>query len=165
MVDRRTRPRGPRRTVIDPSDVGSSSRAAPATDGEGTPSGTHGDAEHTDRLDDARRELEGAAVDLERVTELLHERSEAVDALEVLVDHLLELVDVPLVVVDADGRIAAVSRGAAATVGALADALGKPARAVLPSGALAEASPEAEGPARSHVVALPRGSTLVRLDA
>jgi hypothetical protein len=115
--------------------------------------------------DEVRRELEGAAVDLERVTSLLHERTEALDTLEALVDHLLGLVDVPLVVVDADGRIAAVSRTAADTVDDLADALGKQATAVLPAGALtagAAVSGAEDGGLR--VVALPRGSSLVRLD-
>lgn len=162
MVDRRTRSGGTLPAVTDEVDD-----AEPAFDDEA-------DAEELDGFDQARRELEGAASDLERLTELLGERTDALDTLEALVDHLLGLVDVPLVVVDADGRIAAVSRGAADSVDALADALGKPAKSVLPTGSAGPAVPapapsetdgaDPEGVAASRVVVLPRGSTVVRLD-
>jgi hypothetical protein len=133
------------------------------SDDEADQATSHADGH--DGVEEARRELEGAAADLESVTQLLHERTDALDTLEALVDHLLGLVDVPLVVVDADGRIAAVSRGAADSMDALTDALGKSAASVLPSGALTEAAPDAEGAARSRAVVLPSGSTVVRLDA
>jgi len=159
MVDRRTRSGG---TL--PAVTGEVDDADEALDDAVEAAGLAG-------FDEARRELEGAASDLEQLTQLLHERTDALDTLEALVDHLLGLVDVPLVVVDADGRIAAVSRGAADSVGDLADALGKQATSVLPAGSTAPApvppsadGADAEGAARSRVVVLPRGSTVVRLD-
>jgi len=74
--------------------------------------------------------------------------------------------------VDPDGRIAAVSRRAAAEVPALADGLGKPASRVVPKPLLEEITAFAAGSSatpeevalvaesRARFVALPDGSTL-----
>lgn len=84
-------------------------------------------------LDEMRRELERAADDLERVTRQLHQRTDLVEQFEVLVDELLDLLGVPVVLVDEDARVTALSRGAASLVGDPAAALGKQASSVLPS--------------------------------
>lgn len=88
--------------------------------------------DETDFVAAARLELERAATDLERLTGELYERSLLATRLEILADALLDLLPVPAIVVDPDGRIAAVSRGAVATVPALSDGLGRPASKLLP---------------------------------
>lgn len=104
-------------------------------------------------LDEARQELDRAAGDLERVLGLLGERTERVEWLEALVDELLGLVSVSAVVLDAEGRVTALSRGAEAEVADPRGALGKSAKSVLP-GALGD---------DVHRVALPGATTLVVL--
>lgn len=105
-----------------------------AKDGTTTPSTNGGDKESpAGLLDDMRHELDRAADDLERITRQLHQRTDMVEQFEVLVDELLELLAVPVVLVDEDARVTALSRGAAAMVGDPAAALGKQASSVLPS--------------------------------
>ena len=108
-----------------------------------------------DLLDTARLEMERAAVDLERVVQLLGERTERVEWLEALVDELLDLVGVPAVVLDADGRVTAVSRGAEAELPGASGALGKPARSALPD-ALGDDVQRVALPGATTLVVLPR---------
>lgn len=82
-------------------------------------------------LDTARQEMERAAGDLERVVEMLGERTERVEWLEALVDELLGLLGVPAVVLDADGRVTAMSRGAEDELPGGRAALGKPAMSAV----------------------------------
>jgi uncharacterized protein GlcG (DUF336 family) len=92
-----------------------------------------GKTEHGDRtLDEVRQEVVAAADDLERMTAELRSRTRLVERLEALADTLLDLVAVPVVVVDTEGRIAAVSRCGASELPGLAESLGKPVSAVLP---------------------------------
>jgi len=104
-------------------------------------------------LDAARQEMDRASDDLERLARLLEERTDRVEWLEALVDELLELVGVPALVVDADGRIAGLSRGAEVDLPGARGALGKPATSVLPD-------PLGEG---ATTVSLPGEATLVVL--
>ena len=104
-------------------------------------------------LDEAREEMDRAADDLERVVALLGERTERVEWLEALVDELLGLLTVSAVVLDADGRVTALSRAAEAEVTDAKGALGKAAKSVLP---------EALGDDVRRV-ALPGATTLVVL--
>jgi len=106
-----------------------------------------------DLLAEARQEMDQAAGDLERVLALLGERTEQVEWLEALVDELLGLLGVPAVVLDADGRVAAMSRGAEDELPSGRDVLGKPAKSALPD-ALGE---------DVRRVALPGANTLVVL--
>jgi hypothetical protein len=92
-----------------------------------------GKTEHGDHtLEEVRQELVDAADDLERMTAELRSRTRLVERLEALADTLLDLVALPVVVVDTEGLIAAVSRGGASELPGLADSLGKPVSAVLP---------------------------------
>lgn len=84
-------------------------------------------------LDDMRRELEGAAGDLERLTQQLHERTGLVEHFEALVDELLGLLAVPVVLIDEHARVAGLSRGAVKLVDDPASAMGRAASSVLPS--------------------------------
>jgi hypothetical protein len=93
---------------------------------------TGGDGVTATVIEEARAELDRAASELERLTDELNERTALVEQLEVLADALLDLVQTPAVVVDAEDRIVAVSRGAAKAYPELADALGRSARTVLP---------------------------------
>jgi hypothetical protein len=106
-----------------------------------------------DLLAEARLEMDQAAGDLERVVALLGERTERVEWLEALVDELLGMLGVPAVVLDADGRVTAMSRGAEDGLPDGRDALGKPAKSALPD-ALGE---------DVRRVALPGANTLVVL--
>lgn len=105
----------------------------------------------------ARAELERAAHELEQLTDQLHERIEDVARLEVLADALLGLVATPAVVVDAEGTVTAVSRGAVTRLPDLADAVGRAAKAAVPDW---DDRPEGD----PSVVVLPGGSKLVVLD-
>lgn len=86
-------------------------------------------------LDDMRRELERAADDLERATQQLHQRTGLVEHLEVLVDELLGLLVVPVVLVDENARVTALSRGASDMfeVDDPAAVVGKTVSSVLPA--------------------------------
>lgn len=144
-----------------------------------------GDGTTDTTMDTARRELVEAAAELEHLAGTLQERTELVERLEVLVNALLDLLPVPVVVVDAQERLTAVSRGAAKARPELAAALGKPASAHLgprlveevaafaaaaavelgrpgPSQLSARASTAGDAPPR--FTALPGGSTLVVLE-
>jgi len=121
-----------------------------------------------DTIEEMQTELERAAADLERVTTELRERSDQVERLEALLDEMLGLLDVPVVVVGPDRRVAAMSRGAAGVLPHNSGVLGKAASAVLPR-ALADRvvafadgtiGPDADG---AGLVALPGGATLVVL--
>jgi PAS domain-containing protein len=103
-------------------------------------------------LDAARQEMERAAVDLEGVTARLRECTERVDWLEALVDELLGLLAVPALVLDRDGCILAMSRGAERQLDDPDAALGRSAASVLPR-------PLAD--TLTLVVALPGESSLV----
>jgi nitrogen fixation/metabolism regulation signal transduction histidine kinase len=121
-----------------------------------------------DTLDEMRSELDRAAGDLERVTEQLRERSDQVERLEALLDEMLGLLEVPVVVVGPDRRVAAISRGAADLLPDTSRVLGKAASAVLPRPLLDRVVAFADGtspvPADDRdLVALPGGSTLVVL--
>jgi uncharacterized protein GlcG (DUF336 family) len=128
-------------------------------------------------LETARQELTSAAEDLERLTGELQQRTALVERLEVLSDALLDLVLVPAVVVDAEGRIVGVSRGGAAAVPELADALNKPVSAVVPRRLADEIAAFVAGPeltpaqatllaeTSTRFTALPDGSTLVVFDS
>jgi PAS domain-containing protein len=133
-----------------------------------------------DTIEEMRNEMERAAGDLERITEQLHERSVQVERLEALVDHMLGLIELPVVVVGADRKVSAVSRGAAALLPQTSRVLGKNASSVLPRpladrlAAFADKVAAAEGteddsPASgglaegNDLVALPGGATLVVL--
>jgi nitrogen fixation/metabolism regulation signal transduction histidine kinase len=84
-------------------------------------------------LEEVRAELDAAAQDLERLNEQLRDRVVEVQRLEILVDHLLDRLTVPALVVDPDGRLAAVSRGAVDGYAQLSrDAVGRPVSTVLP---------------------------------
>ena len=119
-----------------------------------------------DTIEEMRIELERAAGDLERVTAELRERSDQVERLEALLDEMLGLLDVPVVVVGPDRRVAAMSRGAAGVLRQNSRALGKAASAVLPRAladrvvAFADGTSGADG---GDLVALPGGATLVVL--
>jgi PAS domain-containing protein len=91
-----------------------------------------GDGDTATVIEQARAEVERASRELERLTEQLNDRTELVERLEVLTDALLDLLPTPAVVVDAEGTLVAVSRGAAAEYPYLADALGRSAATVLP---------------------------------
>jgi hypothetical protein len=84
-------------------------------------------------VDDMRQELERAADDLERLTEQLGERTGMLLRFEALVDELLDLMPVPVVLLDENARVAGLSRGAADLVDDPAAALGRAATSVLPS--------------------------------
>jgi nitrogen fixation/metabolism regulation signal transduction histidine kinase len=84
-------------------------------------------------LDDMRQELDHAADDLERLTTELQARTELVEGFEALVDELLNLLSVPVVVVDENARITGLSRGAADLVDDPANAVGRAASSVLPA--------------------------------
>jgi hypothetical protein len=84
-------------------------------------------------VDDMRQELEHAADDLERLTEQLDERTGLLLRFEALVDELLDLLPVPVVLIDENARVAGLSRGAADLVDDPAGALGRAATSVLPS--------------------------------
>jgi hypothetical protein len=84
-------------------------------------------------LDDMRQELDRAADDLERLTEQLDERTGLLLRFEALVDELLDLMPVPVVLLDENARVAGLSRGAADLVDDPAGALGRAASSVLPS--------------------------------
>ncbi|HEY8545542.1 MAG TPA: hypothetical protein VIL36_10860 [Acidimicrobiales bacterium] len=114
---------------------------------------TSDDGGQADLLAEVRVEMERAAGDLERVVALLTERTERVEWLEALVDELLGLLGVPAVVLDADGRVTAMSRGAEDELPGGRAVLGKPAKSVLPD-ALGE---------DVRRVALPGSNTLVVL--
>jgi nitrogen fixation/metabolism regulation signal transduction histidine kinase len=119
-----------------------------------------------DTIDEMRNELERAAGDLERVTEQLRERSDQVERLEALLDETLARLELPVVVVGPDRRVAAMSRGALALLPETSRVLGKAASTVLPRPllerlvALADGTSNADG---SDLVALPGGATLVVL--
>jgi nitrogen fixation/metabolism regulation signal transduction histidine kinase len=119
-----------------------------------------------DTIDEMRIELEQAANDLERVTAQLRERSDQVERLEALLDEMLGLLDVPVVVVGADRRVAAMSRGAAQLLPENSRVLGKAASSVLPRSLADRVVAFADGTAPSDgdgLVALPGGATLVVL--
>ena len=119
-----------------------------------------------DTIDEMRNELERAAGDLERVTEQLRERSDQVERLEALLDEALARLELPVVVVGPDRRVAAMSRGALALLPETSRVLGKAASTVLPRAlvdrlaALADGTSKADG---TDLVALPGGATLVVL--
>src|SRR4029453_1425482 len=99
----------PARTRVDPRKgvVGQSDEWA----GEGGANGVvaDGKTEHGDRtLEEVRQEVVAAADDLERMTAELRPRTRLVERLEALADTLLDLIAVPVVVVDTEGRIVAV---------------------------------------------------------
>ncbi|MGH9211574.1 MAG: hypothetical protein ACRD2C_12955 [Acidimicrobiales bacterium] len=124
-------------------------------------------------METARLELANAVADLEHLTSELRQRTQLVERLEVLTDALLDLVAIPAVVVDAQGRIVAVSRGAASTQADLANALGKPVSSVVGQPLVDEIAAFAAGDGatpgqvstlaetKTHFTALPDGSTLV----
>jgi hypothetical protein len=127
-----------------------------------------------DTIDEMQSEIERAAGDLERVTEQLRERSDEVERLEALVDRMLGLLEVPMVVVGPDRRVAAMSRGAAAVLSGagVPRVLGRSAASVLPRplaervAAFAEQPGQPgrdEGEGADDLVALPGGATLVVL--
>jgi nitrogen fixation/metabolism regulation signal transduction histidine kinase len=119
-----------------------------------------------DTIEEMRNELDRAAGDLQRVTAELRERSDQVEQLEALLDEMLELLDVPVVVVGPDRRVAAMSRGAAGLLPDTSRVLGKAASSVLPRAlaervvAFGEGAAEADG---HDLRALPGGATLVVL--
>lgn len=91
--------------------------------------------QHDALLADVRVELDAAAEDVEHLNQQLRDRTRDVQRLEILVDKLLELVEAPTIVVDPNGRVAAVSRGAADHDAHLSrEAVGKSASAVVPQG-------------------------------
>jgi nitrogen fixation/metabolism regulation signal transduction histidine kinase len=119
-----------------------------------------------DTIDEMRNELERAAGDLERVTEQLRERSDQVERLEALLDATLARLELPVVVVGPDRRVAAMSRGALALLPETSRVLGKAASTVLPRALLDRVVALADGTVKSDgndLVALPGGATLVVL--
>jgi PAS domain-containing protein len=116
---------------------------------------TSDDVSDTGLLDEARLEMDRASDDLERVVRLLDERTARVEWLEALVDELLGLVGVPVLVLDADGCITAVSRGAEDDLPGARDALGKPGRSVLPE-PLGDDVTKVSLPGAATLVVLPR---------
>lgn len=110
------------------------------------------DANDASMLDAAREEMERAAEDLEGLTSRLRDCTARVDWLESLVDELLGLLVVPALVLDRDGCILAMSRGAERLLDDPDAALGRAAATVLPR-------PVAD--TLTLVVALPGESTLV----
>jgi hypothetical protein len=132
-----------------------------------------------DTIEEMRDELERAAGDLERITEQLHERSVQVERLEALVDHMLGLLELPVVVVGPDRKVSAVSRGASALLPQTSRVLGKAASSVLPRPLAERVAAFAEKVAATNgtgdgagsgtladgndLVALPGGATLVVL--
>lgn len=103
-------------------------------------------------VDAARAELDRAAEDLETLTERLRESTDRVDLLEALVDELLGLLSAPALVLDNEGRVVGMSRGAEKQMADPDSALGRLATAVVPS-------PLAD--ALTLVVTLPGGASLV----
>ena len=89
--------------------------------------------QHDALLEDARVELDAAAEDVENLNKQLRDRTRDVQRLEVLVDRLLELVEVPTIVVEPNGHVVAMSRGAAERHPHLSrEAVGRSVSAVLP---------------------------------
>lgn len=91
------------------------------------PSTRHGEEESL--VAAMRAAVDDATRTLERVCAELGAQRRRVDVLEPMLDHLMGVVDVRIVVVDADRRIVAASRGAIAG-GA---ELGKPLSSVVPA--------------------------------
>lgn len=132
-------------------------------------------------LDDARLELAEAAEDLERLNQRLRDHTLEIQRLEVLADQLLAVLEVPAILIGADGRITALSHGATDKRADLSDALGKQVSSVMPKGIADETlrtitsgsrlSSESSDPpeATTHrsddatFVGLPGGSVLVLL--
>lgn len=116
---------------------------------------TADDVSSTGLLDEVRLEMDRASEDLERVVRLLDERTERLEWLEALVDELLGLVEVAALVIDADGCITAVSRGAEDALPGARDALGKPWKSLLPS-PLGDDVTKVALPGAATLVVLPR---------
>jgi PAS domain-containing protein len=87
-------------------------------------------AEAAELVADMRAAVDEATTQLERMTDELTGQRAVLDRLESIVDLLLDLAETPVIVVDADRRIAAVSRAAAR--GFEGAAVGKPLSSVLP---------------------------------
>ena len=101
---------------------------------EGVP-GTGGADEAADAaelLAGMRRRVDAAAEDIERLTAELAERTQALDELEAVADAVLGAADTPIVVVGADRRLRAVTRGAAELLGVDGPVLGRPLSTVVP---------------------------------
>lgn len=87
-----------------------------------------------DLLREVRTEIDRSAHDLRRLTERVNEQNVAVERLEVLVSEILKLLPTTAVVVDANGLIAAISRGASEhDLGLSKDTVGQPATSALPA--------------------------------
>lgn len=124
-------------------------------------------------LAELRGHAEEAAVEIDRLTAELTDRTQALDRLETFVDALLGVTDTPVVLVGEDRRVRAVTRGAAEVLGTREPPVGRPLSAVLPddmAGAVAEAIDAARpddgdrsAATSTTVRALPGGEALVVL--
>ncbi|HEY8526608.1 MAG TPA: hypothetical protein VIL48_16685 [Acidimicrobiales bacterium] len=124
-------------------------------------------------LAELRSRAEEAAVEIDRLTTELVDRTQALDRLETFVDALLGVTDTAVVLVGDDRRVRAVTRGAAELLGTREPPVGRPLSAVLPddvaaavAAALDAARPDdGDRPAApsTTVRALPGGDALVVL--
>jgi len=88
--------------------------------------------EALDVLGELRTRVEEATVEIERLAAELVDRNQALDELESITDALLGVIDTAVVVVGADRRVRALSRGAAQRLELVDPPTGKPLSAVLP---------------------------------
>jgi nitrogen fixation/metabolism regulation signal transduction histidine kinase len=125
-------------------------------------------------LAELRARVEEAAVEIERLTAELVERSQALDELETIMDAVLGVTDTAVVLVGEDRRVRAMTRGAVDLLATGGSQVGRPLSAVLPdelADAVADAldtalsergDTEAAGGAAT-IRALPGGEALVVL--
>lgn len=125
-------------------------------------------------LAELRARVEEAAVEIERLTAELVDRSQALDELETIMDAVLGVTDTAVVLVGDDRRVRAMTRGAAELLETQGSQVGRPLSTVLPD-ELADAVAEALDAARADrgdteaaggaatIRALPGGEALVVL--
>jgi nitrogen fixation/metabolism regulation signal transduction histidine kinase len=125
-------------------------------------------------LAELRVRVEEAAVEIERLTAELVDRSQALDELETIMDAVLGVTDTALILVGDDRRVRAMTRGAADLLATQGSQVGRPLSTVLPDDqvdtvaeALDAARPDRgdieAGGGAATVRALPGGEALVVL--
>lgn len=109
-------------------------------------------------LAELRRRVESAAAEITQLTAELARRDGCIDELESALDTVLGLIELPIVVVDDDHRIRALSRGAAQRFGRDAG-VGRPLSSVVPDEVLAAIQarrgtppPDDQGPGGTHAL-------------
>lgn len=112
-------------------------------------------------LAEMRAAVDAAARQLDEAVDELRAERARVDELESVVDHLLGALDASVLIIDGGGRIAGLSRGAAAALDGAA--VGKPLSSVLPA-PIADQITDALAGDRDGAVAVPGGGEPARLD-